>query len=377
MSGKGMRNCWFFAGSLAMICAAHGSSFGRVMCLGDSLPGTCTTGYAYRLPLYEKLRAEGDTFTFVGPVDNGKFPGRTDHQNVHAGMSGFKALDLINGHASFPASGKLSDWLPAAHPDTVILMAGTNDFWDIWAWAEGYWGPGAEAALARLMPLRYHELLAEIYAANPGAKVVLMAPPKVIDPPAAEVRRAYNEHLVPIVEAAAHEWKSLGYDLRFVDMWSATSYEANAEIGPDNILWSVKGLSLCAQKVYRALHLPMSQSVAGRLLDPEFEGDWNREKLRYELRDTEGNLLASGPLRVEPDRSFQIPTPISDRQQLVITGSHWLRKVVPANAGEDGEWVDDLSLINGISTETMRSRYSTTRSSRTSSTTRRTTRRGI
>ena len=109
-----------------------------IMLVGDSI----TSGRAgqpnetptYRGPLYDKLALGAHNVDFVGSgagIDN-------NGQNVpppianlvdpdHEGHNGWRADEMVHGHAGQPTQGKISDWMAAEMPDIVVLYAGAND----------------------------------------------------------------------------------------------------------------------------------------------------------------------------------------------------------------------------------------------------------
>ncbi len=335
---------WSF---VALATGGFGSDFGRIMCLGDSLTGSGGDTYAYREQLYNRLRSLGDQFNFVGPIDQGNFPGQSDHQSLHAGFSEYRAIDLWNGHPSHPENGKLADWLPPAHPDTVVFMAGTNDVWDVWSVSGGSWGSAAQARLETIMPQRYNGILSQIFAQNPSMRVVFMAPPKVLNTSLGDFYKTYMEKLSAVVKTVADQWKATGKDIRFVDMWAATSYVQDRDIGPDQVHWSTGGMANCARHVLEALHLPMSPGYTGKVSDSRFGGDWSTVGLRYKVTDFFGTVLATGPLTVTPSGEFKVDSPATGNQALTIYGSHWLRRFLPRTMPTTGVWLDLITLTNG------------------------------
>ncbi|MBW0105160.1 GDSL-type esterase/lipase family protein [Pseudonocardia sp. KRD291] len=160
----------------------------RVMPLGaSSTEGVGSVGTAgYRLPLWQRLTADGVRVDFVGSRASGP-SALPDHE--HEGRSGITAARM-----ALSAGG----WVLAADPDVVLLHAGTND---LIAGASG-------ATVAR----RLDALLARIFTAAPDAHVVMAG---VWAPLARQgAARAELARLSPGV-AAAH--RARGHSVEFVD----------------------------------------------------------------------------------------------------------------------------------------------------------------
>jgi acyl-CoA thioesterase-1 len=141
---------------LAASACVEAHDWGKIMPLGDSITGGANGLEGYRYPLFYNLRATGDTFDFVGSRSWGR-PGDTVFDKDNEGHGGWKMLDLLNGKASEPSAGKLSDWLSGYRPDTIILLAGAND----------------EITTQAVYESRYDALIGQIYTSLPAAHLVL------------------------------------------------------------------------------------------------------------------------------------------------------------------------------------------------------------
>ena len=121
----------------------------RVMPLGaSSTEGTGSPATAgYRLPLWQRLTADGVRIDYVGSRSDGP-PALPDRD--HEGRPGWTAGRM---------AGFAGDWVLAADPDVVLLHAGTNDLLD---------GASAPVVAARL-----DLLLTRVFAAAPQVHVVL------------------------------------------------------------------------------------------------------------------------------------------------------------------------------------------------------------
>ncbi|MGB3532460.1 MAG: GDSL-type esterase/lipase family protein [Microcoleaceae cyanobacterium] len=102
----------------------------RIMPLGDSItegqidrniPDALQEGY--RIGLWNRLIEFGIPFDFVGSNSSG-----TDNlpDKDHEGNSGFNTNQIRTGVSSEPDSG-VNNWIPAANPNMILLMVGTNN----------------------------------------------------------------------------------------------------------------------------------------------------------------------------------------------------------------------------------------------------------
>ena len=101
---------------------ATNRNYGRILPIGDSITVGVGFNGGWRKMLQGALAAEGIGFTFVGRSD----PTHPMDQPFHEGHSGWNTTELIDGR---PAErvGTIRSWVTRYKPDTVILMAGTND----------------------------------------------------------------------------------------------------------------------------------------------------------------------------------------------------------------------------------------------------------
>lgn len=122
--------------------------YGRILPVGDSI--TAGTGFVggYRKILEARLKAIGVRFTYVGRSD----PYHPMDMPFHEGHSGWTTTEILEGRPG-DLSGDLEGWMKRYKPDTVLLMAGTND-------------KDSE-------PARQIAMLATIFRLNPRAKVVV------------------------------------------------------------------------------------------------------------------------------------------------------------------------------------------------------------
>ncbi|MEJ8282194.1 GDSL-type esterase/lipase family protein [Pseudonocardia spirodelae] len=161
----------------------------RVMPLGASSTvgvGSPETA-GYRLPLWERLAADGVPVDFVGSRSTG--PDALPDAD-HEGRSGWTAARMV------PLTG---GWVLAALPDVVLLHAGTNDL---------LMGADARATATSL-----DRMLERIFAAAPDTHVIMAG---VWAPlPRQRTERARLHAYLPRV-AAAH--RAAGHSVEYVDV---------------------------------------------------------------------------------------------------------------------------------------------------------------
>ncbi|XXT17942.1 GDSL-type esterase/lipase family protein [Sorangium sp. So ce429] len=164
----------------------------KILPLGDSITDGVgvSGGGGYRIELFRKARAAGQSITFTGSLMNG--PATVDgvpFPRKHEGHSGWK-INQIAGLVPTPSTQET--------PHIVLLMAGTNDV-----------AQGDNLATA---PQRLGSLLDKIFAAAPDAFVVVAKLVPLSFNNTAVV--AYNNALPPVVQARA----SAGKHVVLVDM---------------------------------------------------------------------------------------------------------------------------------------------------------------
>lgn len=258
-----MRTPILCVATLCLAIPAAAFDFGRLMITGDSLTeGTGLAPYAFRERLHQNLVTGGHTFTNVGPLGSGDFPGTTGGTNRHAGFGGWSIKDLVQGRPAQPQAGNLGQWMVDYQPDTVVFMAGVNDIWDT-LFNTANWGPTLQTNIQNIIPARYESVMQTIYNANPNARVFLVAPPKLL-PNGTDYRLPYSEALRGIVQATATHWAGQGKDVHFVDLWTPTSSIPGVHFGPDNVHWNEAGAQLAGDTIYgqmEAVPEPMTMTV--------------------------------------------------------------------------------------------------------------------
>jgi lysophospholipase L1-like esterase len=109
------------------------TNLGNIMPLGDSITvgdGSPATPGGYRDPLYSLLTNASDTFTYVGsettnPTALLTAAGETNHEG-HAGAT-IAPVSIAFGGSSNDLQSNVANWIPAADPNYILLMIGTNN----------------------------------------------------------------------------------------------------------------------------------------------------------------------------------------------------------------------------------------------------------
>jgi lysophospholipase L1-like esterase len=118
---------------LGLLAATLSAAPVRIMPIGDSLTDTFP---GYRAPLFQKLAAAGHSVEFVGPKKNESKDGSLPPAALrHAGHGGYViGPGPSKGDAWSNGKGNIYDnvdsWLKS-QPDIVLLLIGTNDFFNI------------------------------------------------------------------------------------------------------------------------------------------------------------------------------------------------------------------------------------------------------
>lgn len=152
--------------SLLAACAAHAAEPVHILPLGDSLTDNFP---GYRAPLFQKLAAAGHSVEFVGPKKNDPRDGLPDSALRHAGHGGYvigpgpsKADAWSNGKGNL--FDNIDSWLNS-QPDYVLLLIGTNDFFNIVDQPD--YQPNRDA------PARLAALLDKMHAISPKSIILV------------------------------------------------------------------------------------------------------------------------------------------------------------------------------------------------------------
>ncbi len=175
----------------------------KIMPIGDSnTAGGDAPGAAYRVDLYELLKADGRPIDFVGSVTSG--PTTLGDRN-HEGHGGWTIGQIQGG---------VTGWLNTYTPDVITLQIGTNDMYD--------------DASAGAAPGKLSTLLDTITSTRPNAKVFVSAIPVLQDVNHHARVAAFNYTIPGIVAAKVAAGKQVSYldansglfqPFDFVDMW--------------------------------------------------------------------------------------------------------------------------------------------------------------
>ncbi|MET7277899.1 GDSL-type esterase/lipase family protein [Kribbella sp. NPDC005582] len=175
----------------------------KIMPLGDSnTAGGDAPGAAYRVDLYELLKADGRPIDFVGSVTSG--PTTLGDRN-HEGHGGWTIGQI---------QGSVTGWLNTYTPDVITLQIGTNDMYD--------------DASAGAAPGKLSALIDSITTTLPNTKVFVSAIPQLADANHYSRVAAFNYTIPGIVAAKVAAGKQVSYldansglfqPFDFVDMW--------------------------------------------------------------------------------------------------------------------------------------------------------------
>jgi lysophospholipase L1-like esterase len=143
----------------------------KIMPVGDSITEGKYTQGGYRKPLYQMLKDNGYSVTFVGKEDNGDpandtgFSTGMENPN-HEGYGSARIGMLLNGgttekHTALPIKTSLAN----NNPDVVLILLGTNDIFGI----------TPTDSLRQTM----EKLVSTIFQQNPSTTVVLASIPPI------------------------------------------------------------------------------------------------------------------------------------------------------------------------------------------------------
>lgn len=198
----------------------------RILPLGDSLTSGLSTSPvqgAYRNRLHTLLTAAGYNVDFLGTFsddDNPQLPDR-NHQGL-----GSARIDQIRS--------QLPGWIDATGaPDVVLLLAGTNDFWQ-----------GDDVSNA---PARLEALITDIAKRCPFAKILVGSLPLRTDSTLLEAQQAsFNRTLPGIVQRQS----ALGRQVGWVDLHASLTA---ADINGDGVHPNANGFGKIADAWFSAV----------------------------------------------------------------------------------------------------------------------------
>lgn len=198
----------------------------RILPLGDSLTSGLSTSPvqgAYRNRLYTLLTAAGYNIDFLGTFSDDENPQLPDCN--HQGL-GSARIDQIRS--------QLPGWIDAAGtPDVVLLLVGTNDFW------QGY-----DVASA---PARLEALIADIARRCPFSKILVGSLPLRTDSTVLEAQQAsFNRALPGIVQRQS----ALGGQVGWVDLHASLTA---GDINGDGVHPNANGFGKIAESWFPAI----------------------------------------------------------------------------------------------------------------------------
>jgi lysophospholipase L1-like esterase len=212
----------------------------KIMPVGDSITEGKYTQGGYRKPLYQMLKDNGYSVTFVGKEDNGDpandtgFSTGMENPN-HEGYGSARIGMLLNGgttekHTALPIKTSLVN----NNPDVVLILLGTNDIFGI--------------TPTDRMHQTMEKLVNTIFEQNPNTTVVLASIPPIskIEARNADVN-AYNAVLPGII---AKE-KALNHKIEFADIHSV--FTDPADLSGDKVHPSATGYNKMAALWYSIL----------------------------------------------------------------------------------------------------------------------------
>jgi lysophospholipase L1-like esterase len=167
----------------------------RIMPLGDSLTyGVGHESHAhggYRIDLLMKLAEAGVAVDFLGTQQSGP-ANLSDRDNE--GHNGWDILEML---------GSVDGWLATYTPNTILLLMGTNDIYEL--------ATGATVAE------RLHTLIGRIYNRLPNVSLIVASTLPIAEATRNQQVVAYNA-LIPGIVA---DYAADGKDIHFVDMYGA------------------------------------------------------------------------------------------------------------------------------------------------------------
>ena len=196
----------------------------KIMPLGDSITYGMDVPGGYRLPLYQKLTAAGYTVDYIGTQTGNSAADLPDPD--HEGHPGWCIK-----HDAVGVYQNIGSWLTQVEaPDVILLHLGTNDAW--------YSNPDE----IRDMIVRLHNLLPQTH---------VIATTLLGRTDNADLMTRFQTEVNPYVEDIVNEFRSQGWPVHYLDMYSALDYTHEEGVPPadlaDGLHPSAQGYEKMAQ----------------------------------------------------------------------------------------------------------------------------------
>jgi lysophospholipase L1-like esterase len=260
------------SGEIPKVQLAIPTSEIKIMPLGDSI----TEGYLE--PLYNKLKAAGYKFKFVGSNTSINPTLTAAGTNNYEGHGGWFIDTLPEGlkkerGANSGIAQHIEGWMKTSNPDVVLLMVGANDVAAWWEWSK--------------ISDRYDGLVNKIFTANPKVKLLLgtVTPNKAQGYPDSNNNA---QRLSAFIREIATKYQVQGKDVTLVDVNTALDPAADLR---DNLHPNEGGYQKIADKWLQGLN---STYTVQAVVVPTKSIAYNDPAIKYVGRWMDkGNLMES------------------------------------------------------------------------------------
>lgn len=231
--------------------ASQATDFGNILALGDSITGG-TAGSApnsYRGPLDHLLHSNSHSYEWQGPNHWGFFA--SGKRNWNAGMGGWDMEMILEGNPGSPGAGKLSDWLTAGNPDTLLFMTPING---LWRWQSTYLTSQSTRDEAMAWnDVRLRHALDLSLAENPHLKIFFASPTKIGQAHSiAHISNVYNADLTTLVKGIVLDYQLAGKAIEYVGINEIITTDGSMQ-NADAVHWNALAADLGAQAFYTAM----------------------------------------------------------------------------------------------------------------------------
>jgi hypothetical protein len=122
-----------FTSMFGLLLASVRAAPVRVWCVGDSITGAGSSGFAnrdgcWRAYLQQAVREQGYSVKMVGTLNSPVCPVEFDADSD--GHWGYLVTEVASGNLKRPAEGTFEQWLTKSQPDIFFMHFGTNDCWN-------------------------------------------------------------------------------------------------------------------------------------------------------------------------------------------------------------------------------------------------------